>query len=249
MRWWTRPLASASVGLAAVMGSVALAAPPAESAIALEDRLTYQVSWLGIHCGEMTLESAPVEGKPALVRMMMTVRSTELFDSVYRVRAEIESIYNIRRQTTLRYHERSSEKDKNKDDLWVVALASGRARRTLNGKEQTFDLPPGGALDPLAMLYRLRSLAVRPGDEFLLTAMTTAGSLETQAVVERWERFGNGAGEVTGLKVVQEAVADEEFGRGGGVTMWLAGDTERTPHRIEFDLPFGKLVAVRYEGE
>ena len=26
--------------------------------IPLEDRLTYSVSWLGVHCGEMTLESA-----------------------------------------------------------------------------------------------------------------------------------------------------------------------------------------------
>lgn len=258
MRRWIFPAASESaarrialawLALAVVVAAGNLTAQPRPSGVPIEDRLTYQVSWLGIRCGEMTLESAPVPGKPARVRMLMTVRSSELFDSVYRVRAQIESIYHIRRMSTLRYHEQSSEEESTKDDLWVVAPASGRARRTLNGEQQKFDLPPGGAHDPLAMLYRLRSLAALPGDELTLTAMTTAGSMEVRAVVERWERFETPGGEVTGLKVVQQAVDDEEFGRGGGMTMWLAADPQRTPQRIEFDLPFGTLVAVRTDTE
>ena len=37
---------------------------------------------------------------------------------------------------------------------------------------------------------------------------------------------------------------DAEFARGGGMTLWLAADSQRTPQRIEFDLPFGVLVAT-----
>lgn len=211
--------------------------------IPFEGRLTYSVSWLGVHCGEMTLESAQVVGKPALVRMRMTLRSSEFFDRVYRVRGEIESIYHVRRHSTLRFHEVSSEQDKSKDDLWVVALAAGKARRTYNGREQSFELPPGGAHDPLALLYRIRSLADAPGSEFSLTAMTTKGSLAVPVRVERWEQFDTAAGAVTALKVVQQPVGDEEFGRGGGMAMWLAADDQRTPYRIAFALPFGTLVA------
>jgi len=212
--------------------------------VPLEDRLTYRISWLGVHCGELTLESAPVEGRPGLVRILMTVRSSELFDSVYRVRAEMESLYNTFRGTTRRYHEVSTEQDKTKDDLWLVDHLNRKAKRTLNGKQEIYELPDGGSvLDPLALVYRIRALAKRPGDLIVLTAMTTEGSLRVHGRVERWERFETPQGEVTALKVVQEAVGDSDLARGGGMTLWLANDQRRTPYRIDFDLPFGRLVA------
>ncbi len=236
-------LRSCAVALALGMASGPVAAAKAPRSVPLDDRLVYDISWLGVHCGEMTLESAPVEGSPALVRMLMTVRTSEFFDGIYKVRAEIESIYNIRRGSTRTYHERSSEQGKTKDDLWRVNLRARKAYRTLNGRQQVFDLPEGGGHDPLAMLYRLRALATEPGEELTITVITTQGSVEARASVERWERFETSSGEVTALKVVQQAVGDGEFGRGGGMTMWLGSDRKRTPYRIEFDLPFGSLVA------
>ena len=237
-------LAGGLLALSLGVGSGDLRAAEPLRNIPLEDRLVYNVDFLGVHCGEMTLESAPVEGSPALVRMLMTVRTSELFDRIYKVRAELESVYNIRRGSTRSYHERSSEKDKAKDDLWTVNLRSAKAYRTLNGKKQVFDLPPEGGHDPVAMFYRFRALATEPGEEIIVTVITTRGSVEAHARVEGWERFETPAGEVTALKVVQQAVGDDEFARGGGMTMWLADDSERTPYRIEFDMPFGKLVAV-----
>jgi hypothetical protein len=231
------------------VGGTALPAAEAWQELPLDDRLVYEVSYLGVRCGEMTLESARVEGKPALVRMLMTVKTSEFFDSIYKVRAEIESIYHSRRGSTRSYHERSSEKDKPKDDLWMVNHRTLKAHRTLNGTSHVFDLPAGGGHDPLAMLYRLRALAAEPGEELSVVVITTQGSLEARAQVERWERFEAVSGEVTGLKVIQSAVDDRQFGRGGGMTMWLAADAERTPVRIEFELPFGKLVADLVEDE
>ena len=82
-----------------------------------------------------------------------------------------------------------------------------------------------------------------PGDEAEVTVMTTHGAMKGRAVAERWEQFESPLGEVSGLKVVQEPVGDEEFGRGGGMTMWLSEGEDHVPYRIDFDLPFGKLVA------
>lgn len=211
--------------------------------VPLDERLQYRVSWLGVHCGDMTLESARVEGSPALVRMLMTVRTTEFFDSVYRVRAEIESIYNVRRGSTRSFHEVSSEKGDSKDDLWTVDLRFAKAHRTLDGTRKSFDVPADGGHDPLAMLYRLRAMAVEPDQELSVTVITANGVVEASARVEGWERFETPAGEITALKVVQQAVGSGEFARGGGMTMWLSEDPSRTPLRIDFELPFGHLVA------
>ena len=222
------------------------AAPFAAAGVApvpLDGPHHYRVSWLGMHCGDMTLESAAVDGKPAMVQMVMTVRSTELFDKIYRVRSRIESVYNRQLGSTRRYHEKTTEKDGSKEDLWLVDARNGRARRTRNGKVEHFEIPTDGVHDPLAMLYRFRALAREAGDEAAVTVMTTRGAIEARATAERWERFDSPSGKVDALKVVQERVEDEEFGRGGGMTMWLSDDEARVPYRIEFDLPFGRLVA------
>lgn len=226
----------------------ATAEPRSEPAeIPLDDLLTYRITWFGVHCGDMTLESRPVPGKSALVEIEMRVRSTALFDSVYEVRSMVGSLYDRRLGTTRRYHERSSEKGDFKDDLWVVQPVRGRARREKNGEVEIVEVPPQGVLDPLAMLYRIRALAEAPGEELSLTVMTTKGALEAKVSNLGWEQLGSGSASVPALKVVQEAVGDEEFGRGGSMTLWLSADARRVPYRIEFDLPFGSLVATLYD--
>lgn len=215
----------------------------ADASVPLDEPLHYRVTWLGVHCGDMTLESAAVDDRPSYVSLAMTVRTTELFDGIYKVRSRVESLYNVRLKSTRRYHEKSTEKERVKDDLWLVDARGRTARRTENGEVETFEIPPGGVHDPLAMLYRFRALAREPGDEASVTVMTTRGALEATAVAERWEQFETAGGEVRALKVVQAPVDDVELGRGGGITMWLSSDERRVPYRIEFDLPFAKLVA------
>lgn len=228
--------------------ALAAAQPPgAPTSIPLDDPLTYRITWLGVHCGDMTLESRPVPGKRALVEIEMRARSTAFFDSVYRVRSIITSVYDRRRGTTRRYHERSSEEGELKDDLWVVQPVRGRARREKNGEVELYEIPPQGALDPLALLYRIRALADTPGEALSLTVMTSDGALEAKVLTHGWEELESAPGTVPALKVVQRAVGDEEFGRGGSVTLWLSADSRRIPYRIEFDLPFGSLVASLYE--
>ena len=230
--------------VAGLMLSLAPTSPArADVPIPFDEPLHYRVTWLGVHCADMTLESAPVAGKPMMVEMVMTVSTTELFDGIYKVRSRIESLYNTRLLSTRRYHEQSTEKDRTKEDLWLVDARGGSARRTKNGVLEVFEIPAGGVNDPLAMLYRLRALAREAGDEASVTVMTTRGAVEATAVAERWEQFETMAGDVQALKVVQESVGDDELGRGGGLTMWLSSDERRVPYRIDFDLPFGKLVA------
>lgn len=212
-------------------------------AVPLDPVLTYRISYLGVSCGEMTLESSVVENKPWLTRIVMTVKSNEMFDKIYKVRSRIESLYGTGIGTSRRYHEQTSEKDKTKEDLWEVNPKEGIAQRTKNGKRERIEIPQGGAHDPLALLYRIRSDVGAPGDRAEITVMTSQGAVEAAATADRWEQFDSPMGEVSGLKVVQEPIPDGAFAREGGMTMWLAADEARTPYRIDFDLSFGKLVA------
>lgn len=229
------------------LAPVAAGDPNLPAAIPRGELLTYRITWLGLHCGDMTLESRGVEAKPALARIEMKLRSTPWFDAVYRVRSTVTSVYDQRRGSTRRYHEISNENDKTKDDLWVVQPARGRVRRVKNGNVEILEIPTGGALDPLAMLYRIRALVEAPAEHRSLTVMTSRGALEAKIVSQGWEQLERGSEPVPALRVVQEAVGDEEFGRGGEMTLWLSAGERRVPYRMEFDLPFGELVATLYE--
>ncbi|MDX1644701.1 MAG: DUF3108 domain-containing protein, partial [Thermoanaerobaculia bacterium] len=215
--------------------------------IPLDDLLTYRITWLGLHCGDMSLESRGEPSRPALVHLEMRIRSTPWFDAIYRVRSVVTSLYDRNRATTRRYHEISLEKDELKDDLWVVQVDRERARRRKNGAVEIVEIPSSGALDPLAMLYRIRALVDAPGEEYSLTVMTSRGALEATVVAHGWEQIERSSGAVPALRVVQQAVGDSEFGRGGAMTMWLSAGDRRVPYRIEFDLPFGELVATLYD--
>ncbi len=229
--------------------STAAAEVPSVAAIPLDEVLTYRVTWLGLHCGDLSLESRAEPSRPALAHLEMRIRSTPWFDAIYRVRSVVTSLYDRRRATTRRYHEISLEKDELKDDLWVVQVERERARRRKNGEVEIVEIPSSGALDPLAMLYRIRALVDAPGEEHPLTVMTSRGALEAIVVAHGWERIERSDGAVPALRVVQQAVGDEEFGRGGAMTMWLSAGDRRVPYRIEFDLPFGELVATLYDEE
>ena len=87
-----KSIATASLLLTLAVGSPAVAADP----VPLDSLLTYKISYLGVPCGELTLRSEVVDDQPSLTRIVMTVKSNETFDKIYKVRSQIESLYNTR---------------------------------------------------------------------------------------------------------------------------------------------------------
>ena len=204
----------------------------------------YQVEYLGLTCGHLTLESRreTVHGQPAY-HLVATARNSKFFNKIYKVDARIDSWVDARTMTTLAYESVIVEKGKRKVRRYDVDAAKGVVRAVKNGKASTAPFDGHAGLDPLAFLFRARLLAQKPGSSFTLRMLTDQGPLETVSEVGALERFKTFQGRRE-LLPVQPMPADQEmFSRKGEVVIWVDPGPERTLFRLVFRLPVAHLVA------
>jgi hypothetical protein len=238
------PGADAAAGAGTSPDAVTSPSPP----FPLDERLSFKVSWMGIHCGTMTLESFAEEGdNDTTFHIVMTASSSKFFDGVHRVRSRIESWFSGNRMSSVRYHYVSHEKKKNYDDLYLLDLDKGEVKRIKNGEDKSFAMDGDHVHDPLAYLYRLRVLAEEQGDNISLALVTTKGALETNARVVERRRIKTPFGKRDALRVVPEPKDSMLFSRSGKMTVWVGADDQHLPYRVVFDLSFGKLTAKLVE--
>jgi hypothetical protein len=242
------------IGVAGAAGEISAdAAPPragGDAPFPLDERLRYKVSWMGLHCGQMTLESFASPGEQdTTYHIVMTAASSSFFDGIYRVRARIESWFSGRLGSSIRYHYVSDEKKRHRDDLYEVDFEAGAVRRTKDGKQQLIPLEADRVHDPLAYLYRLRLMLDDEGDEASLTLVTSEGALETVAEVVERKRISTPFGRRDALRVVPHPRGEMLFAKKGRMAVWVGMDERRRPYRVIFDLAFGKLVAKLVEVE
>lgn len=240
-------LLAGALAVVAVAGMPAAVEPPAAAApppFPLDEFLSYKVTYLGIHCGAMTLSSytGNQNGTP-IYRIDLAARTSKFFDGVYRVRVRIESAYSAERASSLSYYHHGEEKGEHKEELWQVDFAASEVHRTRNGELTTFPLSADAVVDPLSFVYRMRVLLSNAGERATLAMMTSGGAVETVAEVveKRTVKTPFGAREV--LVIVPRPQQDELFSKKGRMEIWVGADERRLPYRVVFDLPFGKLVA------
>ncbi len=211
----------------------------------LGDRLHYSVHWLGMKCGGMTLESyaVPSHDDTHFV-VVMTAQSSTFFDRIHRVRTRIESRSSERFDSSVRYHSVSEEKKSLKEELFEFDVGTDTLVRVKNGRREELQLGAGKVHDPLAFVFRLRSIEGEVGDSTSLVLATSKGPLETVARIEEIGMVKSGLGRRVAVRVVPEPKDGMLFSRSGKMELWIGTDPERTLYRIEFDLAFGKLTAV-----
>jgi hypothetical protein len=218
--------------------------PPARPVIPLDGTLHYGVSWAGIHCGTMTLESSVEEGADGpLYQIVMTARTSKFFDAIHRVRSRIVSVFSAERMSSVSYHERSEEGKKSKDSLWLVDFDQSRVVHTENDEQEIIAIDSLQVYDPLAFTYRVRLLLDEPGDQVVLAMVTSDGDMETVAEAVEVRRISTPFGKREALRIVPRPKDEILFSKEGSMSIWVATDDTRLPYRIVFDLSFGKLVA------
>lgn len=247
----SRGMRAGAVCVVLAVGAVLLAGQPsrddaatAPPVIPLDDVLSYGVSWAGIHCGAMTLESSVEQTREGpTYRIVMTARTSKFFDGIYRVRSRIESVFSGARMSSVSYHEETHEKKKTKDSLWEVDFDHRRVVHTEDGKIEEVPISSLQVHDPLAFIYRVRLLVDEPGDQVTLAMVTSDGGVDTVAEVVERATISTPFGKREALRIVPRPKDEMLFSKKGSMSVWIATDETRIPYRIEFDLAFGTLVA------
>jgi hypothetical protein len=129
------------------------------------EKLSYNLRWGFIPAGRATLAVLPITqfyGQPAH-HFLLTAESNSFIDAFYKVRDRIESFTDLEVSRSLAYVKKQREGRTHNDIVVNFNWDEGTAQRSNFGevREPIRILP--GSLDPLAVFFFARKLALQPG--------------------------------------------------------------------------------------
>ncbi len=219
------------------------------------ERLTYDITWLGVHVGTAVLEVAPAtrhRRRPAW-RFRMRAKTNKYADAIYKVRDDMHSWTDARVRRSVHFRKKQREGSYHRD----VVLHFNHRRKQIRYQNQWRKYPPRklykDSYDPLALIYGFRAKKVRKKGNMEMSA--TDGLKTIRANVKVHGRETITVGDVTyRCWKVEPELKDVGgiFKRSKNARMlaWFSDDDHRVPVRLESEVLVGSFVAtlVKIEG-
>ena len=241
----TRPTASL-VFLLVVARAAAAQTDSAPSPFAPGERMEYAVTYGPIAAGSMTIRVAglePYEGRSAyhLVFEAQTNRAVSLF---FDLATTEESWFDAGELYSLRYRREAVENGKDRQED-IRFDQQNHLRIEADG-----DTKPASprAVDPIAMMYYLRTLPLRRGAAFVLRNQANPDDNPVKVRVLKEERVRVPAGTFDTYVIDLDVKTSRGFfKKGGDNRIWMTKDEHRIPVRISSKVGLGSFHAELVE--
>jgi hypothetical protein len=229
------------------------------------ERLTYDVTWLGIAAGRATLEARGVvrlNGEEAY-HLVTTAQSTPLLTKIYRVEDRSESYLAVHPTRSLRFekhlregryrHSSRTEFDHRAGVANFRYLDFSRVPREISRLEEAerygqyvqeaFPLT-SGALDELSVLYHVRTLPLKVGSTVSASVFASKKNWELEIRLLGRETLETVLGRRETIVVEPLLKFEGIFQRKGRMIVWMTDDPERIPVRMMSEIRIGSFVAT-----
>jgi hypothetical protein len=213
------------------------------------EKMTFQINWLAIPAGEITIETLPLEkinGQDAC-HILLTVNSNSFVDMIYKIRDRIESYTDLKMTHSILYTETHRGK-RTKDSAVSFDWVKQQAQYSRKGEKRK-SVPISilaGTFDPLSafLAFRLNDLnekkeIIFPTTDGKKMAMGKVKVIKKETIIVNKIKY-------------ETFLLEPELGDIGGVfeknndssaQIWVTADDRRIPVRIKSQLPFGSFVA------
>ncbi len=215
-------------------------APPPR--LAADERMDFVVDYLGLKAGKARISVGHAEG--ALVPVFLEARTAGLA-GIIDVRQQLASYIdagtglpstasmdsvepNYRRLDTIRFDREAN-------------TATIRTRARHDSTNQLAISP--GAVDFIAMVFRLRALPLEPGTRHAFQVITNDAARAVEAVVEAREVVDTDLGKQAAIRVRVPTGFTGKFSEKNPTFIWFSDDARRVVVRISTDFAIGRAVA------
>jgi hypothetical protein len=226
--------------LAAIIAATTLVPQPViQQKFSEGETLDYELKWLKVTGGTARMTIAPAPGDSEHFRITSVARSSARVSRFFKVHDEIETTVAKADFSTVRYVKRLDEDgDKHEE---VTVIADGIATRT---RKKVKKIPvPRPVMDPISVIYHLRTLDLAPGRIHDLELISDGKRYSVHAQVMRREKVQTPNGIYDCVRVEPKMVS-------GGVErqerlfVWYTDDERRLPVRIRTELKVGAITAT-----
>ncbi len=213
------------------------------------EKLTYKVSWLGIHVGDATLEvkKDQTQNNGKICRVVLKAWTTSFFSFFYNVKGSIESIVDADTFKPLRYNSQTHINKKFVFKKMDYDFKKQKVYAVDKKGEYVLDIT-ADTLDPLGVFYYFRMNNVflnKPVD-----IVVNAGKKNFPVrIYARRERFiKTPAGRFWAFQVEptreSERQFDDSLNAEGSMRIWFSADMRRVPLIILLKVPIGTAQAT-----
>jgi hypothetical protein len=219
------------------------------------ERLTYQISWLGVPVGSAVFEvnsAGRFRGRPVW-RFRMRAKTNEYADAIYKVRDDMQSWVDARMRRSVHFRKTQREGSYHRD----VKLTFNHRKGRITYQNQWRKYPPRklfkDSYDPLALVYGFRRSKVKKTGSMEMSATDGLKTIRASVRVHGKEQLTVGDVIYTCWKVEPELKdVGGIFKRSKNAKMvaWFTDDDHRLPVRLESEVLVGSFVAtlIKVEG-
>ncbi len=233
---------------ALLLAALVLSAAPPALPFAPEERMDFNVSYLGLKVGTARIAvGQPIDSLLPVFLQARTGGIASIADVREALVSNLDTATLLPRLATLD----AVEPGYRHSDRTHFDREAGKATFTSRGKSEStevVDVPPG-TLDFVALVFRLRTLPLPDGarNEFPVLAGSKVSQVVT--VVEGRERVETGAGTFQAVRVRIPTGFTGKFSERNPTYLWFSDDARRIVVRIGTDFVIGRAVAtlVSYE--
>ena len=225
--------------LSAILAATVLTpVTPMEGTFTAGETLDYTVTWMKITGGTARMTISALDDER--YRITSVAKSSGSLSRLYKIRDEIETTVSRTDFSTLRYVKNLDERgDKMKE---VTVIEDGIATRTRKKVRKL--AVPRPVLDPISVIYRVRTLELAPGKSYELTLYSDLKLYTVHAHVIRREVVTTPAGTFNAVLVEPEMISSGGVPREERLLIWYSDDERRLPLRIRTEVKFGSVTAT-----
>ncbi|MFH1093630.1 MAG: DUF3108 domain-containing protein [Candidatus Omnitrophota bacterium] len=213
------------------------------------EKLTYKVSWLGMHVGEATLEVKKDEAQNngETCKVVLKAWTTSFFSFFYNVKGSIESIVDAQTFKPLKYNSKTNinkkfifkEMDYDFEKLKVNAVDK-KGKYVVDISADT--------LDPLGVFYYFRKNNVVLNEPVDILVNGGKKNFPVRIYATREHFINTPAGRFWAFQVEptreSERQFDDSLDAEGSMRIWFSADMRRLPLIILLNVPVGTAQAT-----
>ncbi len=226
--------------------------PPVEP-IWISERLTYQVSYLGVPAGEFVLEALPFKsvGSRRVYHLRGTAHTSKVFSIFYKLDDMVETFVDFEGFFSHRFHIALDETKQVRDS---IELYDSDKKETFywdrwdrpnqpHYENKVFSKIDPYSQDTLSSIYYLRSVPLPTGAVVTFPVVSEGNTVYAHVTVLRRETIDGPEGKVRCVVLKPEVKTHGVMTKKGDSFIWLTDDDRRFLVRLEAKVKIGTVVA------
>ena len=221
-----------------------------QQAYSQEETLWYEISWMGVKAGELSIHLLPDQKEPERFSILVTAKSAGLLAVFYPVEDNFETIVTGKARLPVLYSIDQHEGHRKNKKLTTYDQQQGIICKTRNKeKTETYKLA-GPAYNEFSSFMIMRALPLVTGKELMVPTFADNKRHEVMVRVEKKEKIRSIFGKTPTIRVRPQLPFKGLYKKTGDPTIWISDDMARIPLKIKAKIVIGSLTAklVAYQG-